>query len=132
MSLWAYLLRCGDDSFYCGHTNNLEARIAQHRTGATSGHTKHRRPITLVWSQDFPSRLEALEAERRIKGWTRAKKEALIRGDWDGLSVLSRNWQSAGRPSTSSGRTEMGRDGPSSVRPEPVEARPSPHAEPNP
>ena len=107
MSFWTYLLRCSDYTFYCGHTDNLAARIGHHQTGANGGHTKHRRPVTLVWCQDFPSRLEALEAERRIKGWGRAKKEALIRGDWARVSLLARNRQGSGRPSTSSGRTEL-------------------------
>ncbi|VVT11091.1 conserved hypothetical protein [Sphingomonas sp. EC-HK361] len=125
MTFWCYLLRCGDGSFYCGHTDNLEARIGQHHTGAIDGHTKHRRPVSLVWSADFSTRLEALEVERRIKGWTRAKKEALIAGDWDRVSLLARNRHSAGRPSTSSGRTAKGwSDLQKSVRPEPVEGRP--------
>jgi len=108
MPFWAYILRCADGSFYTGHTDNLVARIGAHRTGAIPGHTKHRRPVTLAWSQDFPSRLEALEAERRIKGWSRAKKETLIAGDWMLLSELARNRQVEGRPSTSSGQTAGG------------------------
>ncbi len=105
---WTYLLRCADGSYYCGHTDDLERRIGQHVTGETGGHTKHRRPVTLVWQETFPTRIGALEAERRIKGWSRAKKEALIGGNWDRLSLLARNRQGAGRPSTSSGRTDLG------------------------
>ena len=104
---WTYLLRCADGSYYCSHTDDLERRIAQHHTGESGGHTQHRRPVTLAWCETFPTRIEALEAERRIKGWSRAKKQALIDSDWERVSVLARNWQSAGRPSTSSGRTEM-------------------------
>src|SRR6478735_9131573 len=78
MAFWAYFLLCNDGSYYTGHTDNLDLRIGQHQTGAFEGYTSKRRPVTLVWSQDFPSRLEALDAERRIKGWSRAKKEALI------------------------------------------------------
>jgi tRNA/rRNA methyltransferase len=85
MTFWAYLLRCADGSYYAGHTDNLEQRIGQHNSGQIEGYTQRRRPVTLVWSQDFPSRIEALEAERRIKGWTRVKKEALIAGDWQAL-----------------------------------------------
>src|SRR3546814_19895494 len=59
-------------------------------------------PVALVWSQEFPSRLEALEAERRIKGWSRAKKLALIRNDWATITTLAK---SKNGPSTSSGRT---------------------------
>ena len=85
MSFFAYILRCSDGSYYAGHTDNLERRIAQHDAGEIEGYTQARRPVTLMWSQDFPSRAEALEAELRIKGWTRRKKEALIRGDWADL-----------------------------------------------
>jgi predicted GIY-YIG superfamily endonuclease len=103
MSFWAYLLRCGDGSFYAGHTDNLESRIAQHASGKGCDYTARRQPVSFAWAQDFPSRLEALEAERRIKGWSRAKKEALIAGDWALLSQLARSRDA--RPSTSSGRT---------------------------
>lgn len=106
MTFWAYLLRCSDGSYYAGHTDNLEARFGQHQTGASGGYTYKRRPVALVWSQEFGSRIEAQEAERQIKGWTRAKKEALIAGDWVGLSELSRSHRDTERcPSTGSGRT---------------------------
>jgi len=85
MNFWVYILRCADGSYYTGHTDNLEQRIGQHNTGAIEGYTHDRRPVTLAWSQDCPSRIEALEAERQIKGWTRAKKEALMRSDWQAL-----------------------------------------------
>ncbi|TPG43521.1 GIY-YIG nuclease family protein [Sphingomonas koreensis] len=125
MTFWAYILRCADGSYYTGQTDNLEVRIASHQSGQIAGHTRSRRPVTLAWSQDFPSRLEALEAERRIKGWTRAKKEALIAGDWNRLSHLARNRQ--GGPSTGLGRTvSEGGHIPSPVRPEPVEGRLAP------
>ena len=129
MAFWPYILLCNDGSYYTGHTDNLDLRIGQHQTGAYEGYTSKRRPVTLVWSQDFPSRLEALEAERRIKGWSRAKKEALIRADWGALSQLARNRQAEPSPSTGSGQTGEG-DGPAmnAVRAEPVEAHPSPNA----
>lgn len=81
MSFYAYMLRCADRSYYTGHTDNLEHRIGSHQSGQLEGYTHTRRPVELVWSQDFPSRIEALEAERQIKGWSRRKKEALIAGD---------------------------------------------------
>ena len=89
MSFFVYVLRCSDGSYYAGHTDNLERRVGQHQAGEAEGYTQSRRPVTLMWSQDFPSRLEALEAERRIKGWSRAKKEALIAGDWAALRALA-------------------------------------------
>ena len=72
-----------------GHTDELERRVGEHQSGKAEGYTAKRRPISLVWTQEFPSRDEALAAERQIKGWSRAKKEALIRGDWDGLHLLA-------------------------------------------
>jgi predicted GIY-YIG superfamily endonuclease len=122
MAFWAYLLRCADGSYYAGHTDHLEHRIGAHQSGQLAGYTSTRRPVTLVWCQDFPSRIEALEAERRIKGWSRAKKEALIAGDWDRLSLLARNRQDVRCPSTGSGRTVDGVNGQAlPIRPEPVE-----------
>ncbi len=86
MTFWAYVLRCADGSYYTGHTDDLHRRIAQHQTGEIAGYTQRRRPVTLMWSQDFPSRAEALAAEFQVKDWSRAKKEALFRGDWEALS----------------------------------------------
>ncbi len=89
MTFWAYILRCSDGTYYTGHTDNLESRIGAHHSGALKGYTHERRPLEFVWSQEFPTRLEALEAERRIKGWTKAKKEALIAADWQRLHDLA-------------------------------------------
>ncbi len=105
MGFWAYMLECGDGTFYVGHTDDLDVRIAQHHSGETRGYTSTRRPLKLVWSDEFPSRYEALAAERQIKGWGRAKKIALIRGDWAEIGRLARN-SAARRASTGSARTE--------------------------
>jgi putative endonuclease len=102
MGFWTYILHCRGGAFYTDHTDNLAHRVAQHQSGAIGGFTADKLPVTLVWSQDFPTRVEALEAERRIKGWSRAKKMALIRGDWDRISVLAKGKNG---PSTSSGQT---------------------------
>ncbi len=91
MAFWTYMLRCSDGKFYVGHTDNLELRIGQHQSGVLGGYTLRRRPVDLVWSENFQTRYEALSAERRIKGWSRAKKEALIRGDWALVSQLARH-----------------------------------------
>ena len=82
MAFWVYILKCADDSYYTGHTDNLEHRIGVHQTGQVPGYTQTRLPVTLAFSQDFPSREEALAAELKIKGWSRKKKEALMRSDW--------------------------------------------------
>ena len=89
MSFWVYMLRCADDSFYIGHTDNLEMRVAKPETGEYTGYTWSRRPVVLVYSQEFQTRDEALRAERQIKGWNRAKKQALIDGDWRRIQQLA-------------------------------------------
>ena len=93
MAFYTYILLCADGSFYTGHTDHLEDRIADHQHGRFGGYTAKRRPVQLVWTQDFAERYEALAAERQIKGWSRAKKQALIDGDWEKLSLLARNRQ---------------------------------------
>src|SRR3546814_7614294 len=75
MTFWAYMLRCRDGSYHLGHTDHLDYRIGQHQAGEIPGYTATRLPVELVWSAEFPTRFEELEAERRIKGWSRAKKE---------------------------------------------------------
>ena len=102
-SFHVYILRCSDGSYYTGHTEDIEARLAAHQQGTMRGYTFSRRPVQLAYSSEFSERADALEMERRIKGWSRRKKEALIRGDWDEVRRLSRGRQD--RPSTGSGRT---------------------------
>ena len=102
LAYYVYMLRCSDSSYYVGHTNDLEHQLAAHERGAIEGHTLSRRPVELVFSDRFSTRQEAFHRERQIKGWSRARKEALIEGDWDGLVELS-NRSSGGAPSTGSG-----------------------------
>ena len=126
MSFYAYILECRDGSYYTGHTEDMEVRLAEHQRGSfPTCHTYARRPVELRWCDMFGTRDEALAAERRIKGWSRAKKEALIAGDWERLSLLARNRQDRPRPSTSSGRTDLVAPVPipNPVRPELVEGR---------
>ena len=89
MPFWLYILRCADGSFYTGHTDALEVRLAEHQSGKYPGYVSRRRPVTLVFSQEFSTREEALSAESRVKGWSRTKKEALVQGDWGALSELA-------------------------------------------
>jgi putative endonuclease len=109
MSFWVYVLRCADNSYYTGHTDNLEKRIAEHHAGQIEGYTSVRLPVALVFADEFPSREEALARERQIKGWNRKKKEAMMRGDWAEVSRLAHANHLC--PSTSSGRTELKRSG---------------------
>ncbi len=93
VAFYAYLLRCADGRYYAGHTDTLEQRLAEHQAGQGGDFTVRRRPVTLVWSEMFASREEALALDRRVKGWSRATKEALIAGDWERLRDLARNRQ---------------------------------------
>jgi tRNA/rRNA methyltransferase len=90
LPFFTYILRCSDQSYYTGHTDDLERRMAQHLDGTLGGYTHDRRPVELVWADEFPTREEALRAELQIKGWSRAKKEALIRRDWAAVQRLAR------------------------------------------
>jgi predicted GIY-YIG superfamily endonuclease len=107
MAFFVYILRCADDSYYTGQTDNLERRINEHQTGAISScYTFKRRPVELVFSQDFPTREQALASEQQIKGWSRKKKEAMMRGDWAEVSKLAKSKHpSTVRQAHSSGRT---------------------------
>ena len=88
---FVYILRCSDGSYYCGTARQgLEARVAEHEAGTFGGYTSTRRPVALVYSEWFQRITDAIAAERQIKGWSRAKKEALIRGDFDALPKLSK------------------------------------------
>jgi Predicted endonuclease containing a URI domain len=113
MSFWVYILRCGDGSYYTGHTDNLEVRIAQHKTDEIEGYTSTRLPVRLMFSEQFATREEALTCELQIKGWNRKKKEALMRRDWSEISQLAhRNYSdenSLGALRLSSGRTVKNR-----------------------
>ena len=90
LSFYVYILRCSNGSYYTGHTDDLEKRLEAHKRGAFPGYTQNRRPVKLIFAQDFASRDEAFGRERQIKGWSRSKKEALINGNWERLKELSR------------------------------------------
>ncbi len=87
--MWVYILKCSDKSYYTGVTNNLERRIAEHQGCAHDGYTSVRLPVELVFSQEINNPLDAIAAEKQIKGWSRAKKEALIRSDFNLLHELA-------------------------------------------
>ncbi|MFA7420052.1 MAG: GIY-YIG nuclease family protein [Melioribacteraceae bacterium] len=88
--MWVYILQCSDGSYYTGVTNNLEIRLLEHEQGLHEGYTATRLPIKLVYQCEFSDPLTAIEREKQIKGWTREKKEALIKGEFDLLIELSK------------------------------------------
>lgn len=78
-----YILLCSDGSYYTGCTDNIYRRLFEHQEGLSpTAYTFQRRPVKLVWSEEIPTLDDALLHEHQIKGWSRAKKEALIRGDF--------------------------------------------------
>ena len=88
---WVYILECADGTYYTGCTSDLDTREWQHQTGCFGGYTSARRPVKLVWSEDFENIADAAAFERQVKGWSRKKKEALIRGEYEKLPELSRS-----------------------------------------
>lgn len=89
MAAWVYILKCADNSYYTGVTVDLERRLDQHATSAT-GYTAKRKPLELAWAEEFVNLDDAQAFEHQVKGWTRAKKEALMRGDWAEIQRLAR------------------------------------------
>lgn len=84
---FVYVLRCADGTLYVGETNDLGLRLAKHQEGSASRFTANRRPVTMVYAEEYPDRAHARLRERQIKRWTRVKKNALIAGD---LALLKR------------------------------------------
>lgn len=86
---YVYLLRCADKSLYVGETSNLQARERDHNEGRGGRYTVRRRPVQIVYAEQYRSREEALRRERQIKRWNSVKKESLVRGDVVALSGAS-------------------------------------------
>ena len=88
---FVYMLRCSDGSYYVGSTTNLEVRLAQHQIGEGAAYTRRRRPVELVWFEEFSRVDQAFAREKQVQGWSRAKREALIAGKFGQLPGLSTN-----------------------------------------
>ena len=84
-----YILQCADGSYYTGSTKDLEKRLAEHQNGEGANHTKKRLPVELLYYEKYDRIDTAFYREKQVQGWSRAKKEALMRGDVDELHVLS-------------------------------------------
>ena len=76
---YVYLLRCADNSLYCGYTNNLDKRLKAHNSGKGAKYTKSRRPCVLAYFEEYETKSEALKREAAVKKLTHDKKESLIR-----------------------------------------------------
>ena len=86
-----YMLRCADGSYYVGSARlGSDRRVSEHNNGAYGGYTSKRLPVVLVWSEHFPDITDAIAVERQIKGGSRMKKEALVRGDYESLRLLAK------------------------------------------
>ena len=90
-SYYVYILLCSDDTFYTGITSNLTARMVSHNRGEYSdSYTFSRRPVSIVYYAEFTNPEVAIEVEKQIKKWSRAKKEALMKGDYESLMTLAK------------------------------------------
>ena len=90
MQVTVYILKCADGSYYTGLTRmDAEARTWEHNNDPNDSYTARRRPVTLVFQEVYDRLTDAIARERQIKGWSRRKKEALIRGDYEALPDLS-------------------------------------------
>ncbi len=106
--LYVYILKCSDNSYYTGVTNNLENRFYQHQEGLDETcYTYSRRPLELKYFEVINDNKQAIKREKQIKGWSRVKKEALINGNWGNLVEFSKNYKirfsESDSPSTGSG-----------------------------
>jgi len=113
MKGYMYILQCSNGQYYTGSTNDLDRRLAQHQNGEGANFTKKHLPVELVYYEEFQRIDEAFYREKQVQGWSRKKKEALIKGDQKELPFLSKNYTQFGEPldklpSTGSGSGDTG------------------------
>ncbi|HWM72555.1 MAG TPA: GIY-YIG nuclease family protein [Nocardioides sp.] len=90
---WVYILECADGTYYVGSTTDIERRVSQHQLGEGATYTKRRLPVRLLWCAQFDRIDEAFAFEKRVQGWSRRKREALMAGRFTALPRLaSRSW----------------------------------------
>ncbi len=89
-TMYVYIVECSDKKYYTGVTNDIERRLLEHNEGIDKkSFTYTRRPVKLVYCEKFIDPNQAIEFEKQVKGWSRAKKQALIKRDWETLVNLS-------------------------------------------
>lgn len=86
-----YILLCSNGEYYVGSTTDMENRLNEHQKGRGCGFTKAHLPVKLVYTEEYPTVDQAYKRERQLHGWSRAKKEALIKGDLELLQQLSKS-----------------------------------------
>lgn len=95
---YVYIVKCSDNSYYTGMTNSIDRRIFEHNSGKNQDcYTYNKRPVELVWFETFSDPTQAIMVEKKIKGWSRRKKESLINEDWDSLVQYSKNYTEFGK-----------------------------------
>lgn len=87
---WMYILECSDGSYYVGSTKDLEYRLSEHQEGKGAKYTSRRLPIKLVYSEEYERVSDAYVREKQVQNWSRAKREALIKGNQEILPELAR------------------------------------------
>jgi putative endonuclease len=87
---WMYILECCDGSYYVGSTKNLERRLSEHQEGLGARYTTRRLPVKLVYSEEYDCVADAFYREKQVQGWSRAKREALIKGEYEKLPLLAK------------------------------------------
>lgn len=98
---WVYILRCADGSYYVGLAQtDLDRRVGEHQSGHYRGYTHSRRPVELAWAAEYERFDQAIAFERQLKGWSRAKKDAVVRGEFDALVPLAKRRAGAPLPPT--------------------------------
>lgn len=98
MTWQIYILKCSNGTYYVGHTEDLQARIKAHAQGKGAAHTAKFLPVQCVYTEDAPDKVTAIRREKQLKKWSRAKKEALVKGDIQILKELAKSHQ--GRTNT--------------------------------
>jgi putative endonuclease len=89
---YVYIVECKDGSYYVGVTNNIDRRMWEHNTGHDQGcYTYNRRPVQLKYFEHYTDVNQAISREKQLKGWSRKKKEALFRENWNELKRLSKS-----------------------------------------
>lgn len=87
---WMYILECADGSYYVGSTKNLDRRLWEHQSGLGASYTSRRLPVKLVYSEEYERVADAFDREKQVQNWSRAKREALIQGEYDNLPPLAK------------------------------------------